>query len=472
MPTTLGTVLPVTVPQLSDQANIVTALQQLYYGTGSIPTTPSGLYSTTNSIGGYIQQLFTDKANYTDKLSVFASTTSAELASKISDETGSGSLVFATSPTLVTPVLGVATATSINGTAIPSSKTLVTTADTATVTNTMLAGSIANSKLSNSTISGVSLGNSLNALSAGAGLTLTGGYDGSATKTITVDSTVIRTATSPSDGYVIAWDGALNSGAGGITWQSVDTLPGTIENAIYATNATNIGIANDTTTATSVYPTWVTATTGNLPVKTASTKLSFVPSTGILTATGFAGLFNGLTLTAGTTGFTISGGTTSRTLSVTGASNATVSGTNTGDQTISLTGDVSATGGTGALTTTIGAGKVTNDMLAGSIANTKLLNNSITFGTTAQALGSTITNIAGVTINSTTIPNSKTLVTIDSTTKIAAPTSGNADSATSVVSFGGSSGTMSYGTSSQRIYVGATAPTGLTSADIGSIWMW
>jgi hypothetical protein len=32
----------------------------------------------------------------------------------ISDETGSGSLVFATSPTLVTPVLGVATATSIN----------------------------------------------------------------------------------------------------------------------------------------------------------------------------------------------------------------------------------------------------------------------------------------------------------------------------------------------------------------------
>lgn len=44
--------------------------------------------------------------------------------------TGTGSVVLATSPTLVTPVLGVATATSINGTTIPSSKTLVATDST------------------------------------------------------------------------------------------------------------------------------------------------------------------------------------------------------------------------------------------------------------------------------------------------------------------------------------------------------
>jgi hypothetical protein len=42
------------------------------------------------------------------------STTSAQLASVISNETGSGQLVFATSPTLVTPALGNATATTIN----------------------------------------------------------------------------------------------------------------------------------------------------------------------------------------------------------------------------------------------------------------------------------------------------------------------------------------------------------------------
>jgi len=47
-------------------------------------------------------------------LSQFASTTSAQLAGVISDETGTGALVFATSPTLVTPILGVASATSIN----------------------------------------------------------------------------------------------------------------------------------------------------------------------------------------------------------------------------------------------------------------------------------------------------------------------------------------------------------------------
>jgi hypothetical protein len=50
-----------------------------------------------------------------NKLSFFAATTSAELAGVISDETGSGALVFATSPTLVTPALGVATGTSFNG---------------------------------------------------------------------------------------------------------------------------------------------------------------------------------------------------------------------------------------------------------------------------------------------------------------------------------------------------------------------
>lgn len=44
-------------------------------------------------------------------LAQFAATTSAQLAGIVSDETGSGSLVFATSPTLVTPILGAATAT-------------------------------------------------------------------------------------------------------------------------------------------------------------------------------------------------------------------------------------------------------------------------------------------------------------------------------------------------------------------------
>ena len=64
------------------------------------------------------------------KLSDFAATTSAELAGTISDETGSGTLVFATSPTLVTPALGTPSAlvgTNISGTASNLTAGTVTT---------------------------------------------------------------------------------------------------------------------------------------------------------------------------------------------------------------------------------------------------------------------------------------------------------------------------------------------------------
>jgi hypothetical protein len=84
-------------------------------------------------------------ATSAEKLSLFAATTSAELAGVLSDEVGTGFFVLQTSPTLVTPVLGVATATSINKVAItaPASSATLTIADgkTLTVNNTMtLAG--------------------------------------------------------------------------------------------------------------------------------------------------------------------------------------------------------------------------------------------------------------------------------------------------------------------------------------------
>jgi hypothetical protein len=72
---------------------------------------------------GVINIIATDLSPYALKannLSVFASTTSAQLASIISDGTGSGNLVFATSPTLVTPNLGTPSAivlTNATGTA-------------------------------------------------------------------------------------------------------------------------------------------------------------------------------------------------------------------------------------------------------------------------------------------------------------------------------------------------------------------
>ena len=57
--------------------------------------------------------------------------TSTGSATAVASQTGTGStFVMNTSPTLVTPVLGIATATSINGTIIPTSKTLVATDST------------------------------------------------------------------------------------------------------------------------------------------------------------------------------------------------------------------------------------------------------------------------------------------------------------------------------------------------------
>ena len=63
-----------------------------------------------------------------------------------------------------------------------------------------------------------------------------------------------------------------------------------------ATNATNTAITDNTSSSATWYPTIVSATTGNLPQTTSSTKLSFVPSTGTLTATSHAGAWAGSTI--------------------------------------------------------------------------------------------------------------------------------------------------------------------------------
>lgn len=76
--------------------------------TASNTVTLSGTDGSTMAFGAGGTVAYTS-----DKLSAFASTTSAELRGVISDETGTGSLVFATSPTLVTPILGTPTSVTL-----------------------------------------------------------------------------------------------------------------------------------------------------------------------------------------------------------------------------------------------------------------------------------------------------------------------------------------------------------------------
>lgn len=75
-------------------------------------------------------------------LNAFAATTSAQLAAVISDETGSGNLVFATSPVLTTPNIGAASASSINKVAItaPATGATLTIPDGVTLTGPAASG--------------------------------------------------------------------------------------------------------------------------------------------------------------------------------------------------------------------------------------------------------------------------------------------------------------------------------------------
>ena len=79
-----------------------------------------------------------------------------------------------------------------------------------------------------------------------------------------------------------------------------------------AGSATTTAITDDTTTNATMYPTWVTTTTGNLPQKVSSTKCTFNPSTGKITATGFVGSLTGnadtVTTNANLTGVITSSG--------------------------------------------------------------------------------------------------------------------------------------------------------------------
>lgn len=97
---------------------------------------------------------------------------------------------------------------------------------------------------------------------------------------------------------------------------------------------------------------------------------------GIAPATSY-GIYADSSIDVGSTKYFIYSLSTSPSLFSGSLAASNLSGTNTGDQTFTLTGDVTGTG-TGTVATTIGALKVTNGMLAGSIDATKIADGSVT----------------------------------------------------------------------------------------------
>jgi hypothetical protein len=130
-----GAVFTSTISASGLSGSLLSSATPIVDGTAAVGT------SAIPSRQDHVHPTDTSRAATSGTLAQFAATTSAQLAGVISDETGSGLLVFATSPTLVTPTLGVASATSINKVAItaPATGSTLTIIDgkTLTVSNTL-----------------------------------------------------------------------------------------------------------------------------------------------------------------------------------------------------------------------------------------------------------------------------------------------------------------------------------------------
>lgn len=179
------------------------------------------------------------KASTSNKLGDFAATTSAELAGVISDETGTGALVFANTPTLITPNIGAAT-----GTSLTLSGDLTVNGTTTTINSTTLTVDDKNIELG-------STGTPSDAGADGGGITLKGTTD----KTLNwVDATDAWTSSEhlnllTGKKFYIAGTEVLSGTTlgSGVTGSSLTSV-GTIATGVW--NGTAIAIANGGTGAT------------------------------------------------------------------------------------------------------------------------------------------------------------------------------------------------------------------------------
>jgi hypothetical protein len=118
---------------IADASTTVKGAVQLEDSTSSTSTSKAATPASVKAA----YDLANGKASTANKLGDFAATSSSELAGVISDETGTGALVFANTPTLVTPNIGAATGTSlvlsgdltVNGTTTTINSTEITIDD-------------------------------------------------------------------------------------------------------------------------------------------------------------------------------------------------------------------------------------------------------------------------------------------------------------------------------------------------------
>jgi hypothetical protein len=259
-----------------------------FIGLTDVPATYTGQALKVVSVNaGETALVFTTLAGGGDALvanplSQFAATTSLQLKNTISDETGSGALVFATSPTLVTPALGTPASgvmTNVTGTAAGLTAGTVTTNANLTghVTSTgnaAVLGSFTKAQLDTA----VSDGNIIYAgdLKEKIGFTSDGG--GSAIATGKVKGFMVC----PYAGTISAWNIIADTGTATVkVWKiATGTAKPTSANSINTSGvALSTGTAVRSTTTSDFTSTAVSANdifAFNIEALTGATELTFV----------------------------------------------------------------------------------------------------------------------------------------------------------------------------------------------------
>ena len=210
--------------------------------------TPSALVGTniTGTAAGLTAGTVTTNANLTGAVTSVGNATSlgsfssANLASALTDETGSGSAVFATSPTLVTPALGT-----------PSSGVVTNLTGTASIN---INGTVGATTPAAATVT-----------------VLTASSDSAFTSTGAVQLSTGTTAQRPS------------GAAGKLRFNTTSTEFEGYNGTAWAAVGGGSTISNDTATSTNIYPLLAAATSGAATtVYTSNANLLYKPSTGEL----------------------------------------------------------------------------------------------------------------------------------------------------------------------------------------------
>ena len=389
-----------------------------------------------------------------------ATPSSANLASALTDESGSNTVAFTTSPTFVTPTLGVASATTINKVTFtaPATGSTLTVADgkTLTASNTLtLTGTDASSVAFGAGGTVAYTANKLSAFAATSSSELLGVISdetGSGALVFGTSPAITTSLTTPSTTFALVNETATTVNfAGAATTISIGAATGTatINNAEVVISG-NLTVNGTTTTVNSTTltvddknlelasvasPTNITADGGGITVKGATDKtFNWVNATTAWTSsedlnllTGKVYEINGTTVLSGSalgTGVTGSSLTSVGTIG-TGVWQGTLigatyggTGVNNGSNTLTLAGNVTHAGAftqtftatattsvtlptTGTLATLAGTETLTNKTISGAsntlsnIGNGSLTNSAITLAGTSVSLGGafTATNI-------------------------------------------------------------------------------